>query len=126
MPTIKRFEDLECWKEARGLVRLVYKMTSNGKFKKDTDLARQLRRSAVSAMANIAEGFHRNSSKEFMRFLDYARTSVAETISHCYAALDQKYITEDEMTSLREQADTVWKKINGFLSYLHKIRETVG
>jgi four helix bundle protein len=71
--TIKRFEDLECWKEARNLVKLVYDMTKKSAFKKDFDLVRQVRRSAVSSMANMAEGFHRNSNKDFMRFLDYSR-----------------------------------------------------
>jgi four helix bundle protein len=40
-------------------------------------------------MSNIAEGFHRNSKKDFMRFLDYSRGSIAETLSHCHVALDQ-------------------------------------
>lgn len=71
-------------------------------------------------MANISEGFHRNSNKDFMRFLDYSRSSVAETISHCYIALDQSYIDDEEMGQVRRQADIVWKKVNAFISYLNK------
>ena len=124
MPTIKRFEDLECWKEARRFVRLIYDMTDSNRFKKDFELVGQLKRSAISSMANIAEGFHRNSTKEFMRFLDYSRTSVAETLSHCYVAMDQQYISEDEMSKLKQQADIVWKKVNNFISYLRKTNKT--
>jgi four helix bundle protein len=40
-------------------------------------------------MANIAEGFHRNTTRDFLKFLDYSRSSVAETLSHGYVALDQ-------------------------------------
>ena len=55
-----------------------------------------------------------------MRFLDYSRSSIAETMSHFYVALDQKYIDEAEMTQVTQQADIVWKKLNNFISYLSK------
>jgi|LGVF01.2.fsa_nt_gb hypothetical protein len=55
-----------------------------------------------------------------MRFLDYSRASVAETVSHCYVALDQNYIDENEMAIVKKQADTVWKKVNNFITYLSK------
>ncbi len=111
MATIKRFEDLECWKEARRFVHLIYRLTKKEKFRKDFELVRDVRRSAVSSMANIAEGFHRNSNKDFMKFLDYSRASVAESVSHCYVALDQEYISEDEMGEVNQQADIVWKRL---------------
>lgn len=120
MSTIRRFEELECWKEARKFVGLIYELTKKEKFKKDFELTGQLKRSAISSMANIAEGFHRNSNKDFMKFLDYARSSVAETVSHCYVALDQNYIDEKEMDKVTQQSDIVWKKVNNFIAYLNK------
>ena len=123
MATIKRFEDLECWQEARKLVKLIYGFTKKSDFKRDYELVGQIRRSAVSSMANISEGFHRNSNKDFMRFLDYSRASVAETVSHCYVALDQHYIDEGEMTIIKKQSDIVWKKVNNFITYLNKASE---
>jgi four helix bundle protein len=92
MASVKRFEDLECWKEARVLVRQIYELTKKKKFSMDFELKNQIRRSAVSTMANTAEGFHRYSNKDFMKFLDYSRSSIAETLSHAYVALDQGYI----------------------------------
>ena len=112
LATVKRFEDLECWQEARKLVNYIYGLTKNDQFKKDFELVRQVRGSAVSSMANIAEGFHRNSNRDFMRFLGYSRASIAETISHCYVALDQEYIAEPEITSVNRKANAAWKKIN--------------
>ncbi|MCK4394334.1 four helix bundle protein [Candidatus Bipolaricaulota bacterium] len=120
MATVKRFEELECWKEAREFVRLVYGLTKKDTFRKDFELVSQLRRSAVSSMANIAEGFHRNSNKDFMKFLDYSRASIAESISHCYVALDQQYIIEKEMALVNEQANIVWKKVNALIAYLNQ------
>jgi four helix bundle protein len=118
--TIKRFEDLECWKDARELVRCVYSLTNRKKFSQDFELKNQIRRSAVSIMANVAEGFHRNSNKDFLKFLDYSRASIAETLSHCYVALDQEYIAAADMEALKKQADLVWRKINNLISYLNK------
>jgi len=120
MATIKRFEELECWQEARKFVQLIYQLTKKEGFKKDFELVGQVRRSVVSSMANISEGFHRNSNKDFLKFLDYARSSVAESVSHCYVALDQDYIDEGEMNQVNQQADVVWKKVNNFISYLNK------
>ena len=124
MATIKRFEDLDCWKTARSFVFVVYRLTKKDFFKKDFELVNQIRRSAISSMANTAEGFHRNSSKDFLRFLDYSRSSIAETISHAYVALDQNYISEKEMNELKESGECVWKKINGLIAYLQRNLQT--
>ena len=123
MAKIKTFEELTSWQEARKLVNRIYKITQQGSFSKDFELRNQIRRSAISIMANIAEGFHRNSNKDFMRFLDYSRSSLAETISHCYIALDQKYISRTEFEEIKKQANFVWKKINKFISYLHNFNQ---
>ena len=120
MPTIKRFEDLECWQEARKFVKLIYDLTKKDVFSKDFKLVGQVTDSSVSSMANIAEGFHRRSNKDFMRFLDYSRSSVAETVSHSYVALDQDYISEEELKIVKQQADVVWKKVNNFITYLNR------
>ena len=71
-------------------------------------------------MANIAEGFHRKSNKDFMKFLDYSRSSIAETLSHCFIALDQSYINDSEMQKVKEQSELIWKKINSLISYLNR------
>ena len=120
MATIKRFEDLECWQEARTSVRLVYHLTKKDGFRTDFELIGQVRRSAICSISNIAEGFHRNSKKDFMRFLDYSRGSIAETLSHFYVALDQEYISKEQMETAQRQADIVWKKVNNFITYLNK------
>ncbi len=72
-------------------------------------------------MANIAEGFHRKSTRDFLKFLDYSRASIAETVSHGYVALDQGYITDSEMKEMRNHADIVWKKVNSLITYLKSI-----
>ena len=128
MATIKRFEDLECWQAARELTKYVYTLTKKEKFRRDFELVNQIRKSSVSSMGNTSEGFHRNSNKDFMKFLSYSRSSVAEIVSHSCVAYDQEYIDNKELKEVKRLADIAWKKINNFISYLNvssKKRKTV-
>ena len=111
------FENLECWQASRELVTQVFHLMRNDGFGKDFALKDRISRSAVSVMANIAEGFHRGSNGDFMRFLEYSQSSIAETIRHAHAALDQGYIDEAEMIQLQQQADITWKHISRLLSF---------
>ena len=78
MASITKFEDLIAWQEARTLVKMVYKLTSEGSFAKDFGMRDQIQRAAVSVMTNIAEGFDCESTAEFARFLGIARRSAVE------------------------------------------------
>jgi four helix bundle protein len=115
---IVRFEDLECWREARILMKLIYQTTNTPPFSKDFGLKDQIQRSSISIMANIAEGFENISNKEFIRFLGYSLRSSAEVRSHLYAALDIDYITKGEFARLFEQATKCSNYIKAFMRYL--------
>ena len=118
MANIRRFEDIEAWKKGRELAKDIYAATDKGKFAKDYGLKDQIRRAAVSIMANVAEGFDANSDDEFVRFLSYALRSAAEVQSHLYVAADQGYISKDEFTQLYDQATEAKKLLSGFIRYL--------
>src|SRR4030042_4653167 len=96
MSTIKRFEDLKCWKTSRELCRLIYGFTRKEKFSKDFALVNQIRNSSGSGMDNMAEGFDRAGNKEFIQFLAVSRGSIAEVKSQLYRALDRNYIDDSE------------------------------
>ncbi len=98
---IHTFEDLDAWKVGRELSNLIYSLTKSGPFTRDFGLADQIRRAAVSAMSNVAEGFERGSNKDFVRFLFVARGSAGEVRSLLYVALDQGYITEADFENAR-------------------------
>jgi four helix bundle protein len=78
--TIQNFEDLNVWQRSRELVRLIYELTKNKIFKRDYFLVDQIRRSSISVLSNVAEGFERGSNKEFIQFLYIAKGSCGETI----------------------------------------------
>ena len=115
---IEQFEEIEAWKEARKLVNRVYGICSVNGFKKDYGLVDQIRRAAISIMANIAEGFARKGNKEFIQFLFIAKSSAAELQSHLYVALDQAYINKSQFDELYQNADKIQRQLSNFIKYL--------
>jgi four helix bundle protein len=120
MSTVKRFEDLRAWQSARELVNLVYSASKNAPFDRDYSLKDQIRRSAISVMSNIAEGFGAGSDSEFIKFLGYARRSACETESQAYIALDQGYLDQKCFQKIYFKAVEIERQINALISYLHK------
>jgi len=118
MSTFNRAEEIEGWKKARLLTREIYQITSSGSFGKDHGLCDQVRRAAVSIMANIAEGYGRGGNKEFVQFLGHARGSCAEVKSHLYVALDAGYIEQKCFDELYRLASETEALISGLMKYL--------
>lgn len=110
---VYRFEDLVAWQRARVLAGRVYACTKVAPFSQDFGLASQIQRAAVSVMANIAEGFEKNRSTEFGRYLDIAKGSLAEVRSHLYIAGDIGYLGSDELTELLTLVDETGKVLAG-------------
>jgi four helix bundle protein len=93
---IEKFEDIQGWQEARKLTNKIYEMTNMFPFKRDLNLCGQIQDASVSIMANIAEGFGRQSKKEFVKFSYYASGSASEVQRHLYVSLNQKYISDKD------------------------------
>lgn len=105
MPRVERFEDLIAWQKARALNARLGEVMDQGKFARSWALKDQIERAAASVMANIAEGFDRSGSAEFMHALSIAKGSCAEVRSHLYVALDRSLI--DAAAFERLQSDTL-------------------
>ena len=104
MATFKRFEEIESWKCARKLTNRIYQVSNQGNFARDFTLKDQVRRACVSIMSNIAEGYDRSGTREFVQFLATAKGSAAEVRCQLYIALDQGYIDEAEFVELGREA----------------------
>lgn len=116
---LTRFEDLNCWKEARQRTRQVYEgIGQNINWQRDLRLSSQIQSAAGSVMSNIAEGFARRSNREFTQFLFVAISSAAEVQSHLYIALDQNYLSKETFESIYEQANKTARIISGLITYL--------
>ena len=118
MAKIERFEDLDVWRKARELCKLIFHLTNKGAFSKDFDLVRQIRRSSGSIMDNIAEGYERDGRKEFIQYLSIAKGSAGEVRSQSYRAFDQNFISKEEFNELYEKANSISKMLSGFINYL--------
>ena len=118
MAKIERFEDIEAWKKARELTKIIYEVTSQGKLASDFSLRDQLRRAAVSIMANIAEGFEREGNKEFRQFLATAKGSAGEVKALLYVAMDAGLTSMEQFQQIRTLADETSRLLAGFLRYL--------
>jgi len=115
---IVRFEDMEVWQLARELVKLIYLVTREEPFAKDFRLCSQIQSAAVSVMTNIAEGFERQSKKEFIRFLYIAKASCGEVRSLNYVASDIAYVNNEISEKINADASLISKSISGFIKYL--------
>ena len=118
MSTIKSFEDLTVWQNAREFTNKIYMLTKKFPKEESYGLTSQIRRATVSIMSNIAEGFDRRSDKELSNFLSMSRASSSEVQNDLYIALDLNYISQDEFNKLYQEAKKIAKQINGLITYL--------
>lgn len=118
MATIKRFEDLEIWQEARDLDRDVFSIAKKCTSVQDFEMARVLQKTSGSVMDNIAEGFEREGNKEFVQFLYIVKASLAELRSQTYRTLDRQYIDEAEQEQLMIKMLKLKSRISGMIHYL--------
>lgn len=120
MAKVEKFEDLEAWKLARELTKLVYNASSTGDFAKDFALVNQIRRASVSILSNIAEGFERNGDKEFVQFLSVAKGSCGEVRAQLYVAFDQGYLDANSFTEIKGKLNEEGRMLSGLIKYLNQ------
>ncbi len=121
MSKIEKFEDIRAWQSARGVVNRIYKISQYEKFKRDYSLGDQIKRGSICIMSNIAEGFSRQSSKEFIQFLFIAKASAAEVRSQLYIAIDQCYFVEKEFKEIYDKVEETAKLLSKFITYLKSL-----
>jgi four helix bundle protein len=118
MATFKSFTEIEAWQKARELTQEVYQASNRDPFNRDFGLRDQIRRAAVSVPSNIAEGFERNGTAEFVQFLAVAKGSVGEVITQLYVASDQGYLPHNELDRLVALATETGRRIGALMKYL--------
>jgi four helix bundle protein len=118
MARFNSFEEIIAWQKARELNSEIYRITNKGPFSKDFDLRGQIRRSSISISSNIAEGFERETGKEFIRFLYIAKASAGEFRSQLYLASDLDYLESGEFERLNAKVNEISKLVSGLIKYL--------
>ena len=120
MATVKSFEELEIWINARKICADIFTIKQNTDLKTDFKLYNQLNGSSGSIMDNIAEGFERNGNREFIQFLAISKASCGETRSQLYRVLDRNYISQEQFKVLYDKLFLLSRQISSFINYLQK------
>ncbi len=109
-----KFEELEIWKESMQLVTDIYQLFKDCK---DFSFKDQIQRAAVSIPSNIAEGYERQSNKEFVRFLYIAKGSSGELRTQIYIAVKLKYIDQKSGNNIIETVSKISSMIYRLIEY---------
>lgn len=118
MATYTIFEDLEVWKLSREYCNEIYEIIETTPLKNNWKLRDQIDGASGSIMDNIAEGFERGGTKEFIQFLGFSKGSCGETRSQLYRVFDRGFIDENKLKYLVTKSQQISKQINGFIKYL--------
>ncbi len=113
-----KFEKLEVWQAAIGLADEVYRLSRTFPADERFGLTSQVRRSAVSVSANIAEGSGRVSPRDFMRFVEIAFGSLMETISHLTVAKRQGMLDPEAFDRVYAHAERLGRMLSGLRARL--------
>jgi len=122
MAKVDKIEDIVVWQLAIELTNAIYTITNNNVFSKDFALRDQIRKSAISIPSNIAEGFERNSTNQFLYFLVIAKGSAGELRTQLLIAKNQNYIGQSEFEKINEDTLEVSKKLGSFITYLKEFK----
>ena len=112
---IERFEEIIAWQKGKELSLLVYKLFKNNR---DYGFRDQIQRAAVSIVNNIAEGFERQSNKEFKQFLYIAKGSSGEVRSMALLALELSYVDQNNFKRMESLSSETSRLISGFIKTL--------
>jgi four helix bundle protein len=118
MSSIKNFEELEIWQEAREIAKWVLTLKQKLQSNYYLRLYSQIVESSGSIMDNIAEGFERSGNKEFIHFLFIAKASAGETRSQLYRLLDAEIIDQNTFDAKYQTLIHISGKINALVKHL--------
>lgn len=117
-----KLDDFELYKNCRNFRRKVYGVIKVLPPVEKYALDPQMRRAAISFTNNIAEGHGRWHYQENIQFCRMARGSLEEIIDDFNICIDEGYCQEIDFEELKEEAYELIKQINGYISYLKKMK----
>ena len=115
MARIDSYQQLEVWQKAVTLVTEVYQVTRTFPREEIYGLTSQLRRAAVSIPANIAEGWGRNTTRDYIQFLRVARGSLLELETHLVIAGNLELIDPSAQERLDQRTQEINRMLNGLI-----------
>jgi len=117
---IKSYKDLNVWKNSRRLVKDIYILSENFPKHEQFGLTSQMRRATISVPSNIAEGYARNTKKEYLQFLYIARGSLAELETQILLAIDLLYCNQNMAEEIIKDINSIQKMLTTLIKKLHQ------
>jgi len=108
---IESHEDLRVWQDSIELVKMIYNMSTNMPEEEKYGLISQIQRSVVSVPSNIAEGFARDSLKEYIRYLSIAAGSLAEMQTQVLIAHELGFVSTQDFSNIRELGNKTGRQL---------------
>ena len=116
---IVTYKDLEVWKKGVRFTIEIYRITRDFPGSEQFGLTNQLRRAASSIPANIAEGYGRESTKNYIQFLKTARGSLNEVETFLYIGFDLEYFNKQTLDNLIIKTTEPGKMMNSLIKKLN-------
>ena len=120
---IHNYKELDVWKRSVAFTTEVYRLTARFPETERFGLSSQIRRAAISVPANIAEGWGRGSTREYVQFLTVARGSLMELETHLIVGCNLTFLTQDELRMASKAIEETGKMLNGLIGALKSRKE---
>jgi four helix bundle protein len=117
---IQQFTDLKVWQKAHEMTLMVYRLTERFPSREQFGIVAQIRRSAASVPANIAEGFGRRTTRELLRSLQISQGEVEETRYFLILGRDLGNVAQADFDRADEGYRVVGKLLNALATSLKK------
>jgi four helix bundle protein len=117
------FEELAVWQLSVELKREVYRLIATGRVARDFEFCTQIRESAASAPAQIAEGFGRYRPREFAKYMRFAKGELNETHNHLIDGIDRGLLSEAQCDAAFKLANRAIRASTRLINYLESRRE---
>lgn len=117
---MKSYRELQIWQKAREITKNTYIITRSFPTQEQYVLTNQMNRCSISIISNIAEGWARSSTKDFLKFLYITRGSIAELETQFILANDLEYISNETLTIIEQQLTELNKMLSSFITKLNE------
>ena len=115
---INSYRDLNVWQKSMELARMVYGLVKYLPREELYALSDQMRRAVVSIPSNIAEGYYRNSTRDYIRFLSLAKGSLGEIETQLFLCENFGYLKNEQISPALTKCDETGKMLTALINNL--------
>ncbi len=115
---VESFKDLIVWQKGIELVNEIYKVTKHFPKEELYGLISQIRRAAISVPTNVAEGWGRGTTKNYIQFLEISRGSLYELNTLIIISTNQEYLSSKKCSEIESTINDIGRILNAIITKL--------